>query len=398
MKPIIKFAGGAIALAAVGATAFWLGQQQAQGSMAGKPAPAGAAAMAPGKPGAPTGGPPPVTVEVAPVAQVAMPRAITAVGSLRSDESVVVRPEVAGRVAEILFREGQRARKGQVLVRLDASVQQADTQQAKANLNLAQSKYERARDLSAKGFISSQALDEAQSTYKVAEATYQVTAARLAKMEIRAPFSGVIGLRSVSIGDYVKDGQDIVNLEEIDPLKVDFRVPEVFMGSLKTGQTLQLGLDAFPGKEFQGKVFAINPLVESTGRAIVVRALIGNNDAALRPGMFARVRLLLGDENPVLAIPEQSLVPVGEDNFVFKVVNGSAVRSKIEIGQRRDGKVEVVQGLVNGDRVVIAGQQKLRDGAAVRVADSQTLVPTAGTPATPVVDPKAPPAAAKKAS
>jgi membrane fusion protein (multidrug efflux system) len=241
-------------------------------------------------------------------------------------------------------------------------------QQAKANLTLGKTKYERAIDLQRQGFISSQARDEAENNLRLAEAAAALAAARLAKTEIRAPFSGVIGLRSVSVGDYVKEGQDMVNLEAIDPLKVDFRVPEVYLKQVQVGQTLQVSLDALPGRSYEGSVFAINPLVDAAGRAIVIRAQVKNADTALRPGMFARVRLLTKDARDALVLPEQALVPQGEEQFVFRVVDGRVARTKVELGQRRDGRVEVVKGVAPGDTIVTAGQLKLRDGMSVTLA------------------------------
>jgi membrane fusion protein (multidrug efflux system) len=255
-----------------------------------------------------------------------------------------------------------------VLVRLDDSVTRADAEQARANLWLAKSKSDRAAELHQKGFVSAQAKDDAEGGLRVAQATLQSAEARLAKMEIKAPFSGVIGLRQVSVGDYVKDGQDMVNLEAIESLKVDFKVPEVFLQQVQVGQTMQLTLDALPGKAYDGKVLAINPLVDAAGRSVVIRALIRNTNAALRPGMFARVRLLTDEKSDSLVVPEQALVPQGEDQYVFKVVDGKAQRTRVEIGQRRDGKVEVLRGLAANDMVVTAGQLKIRDGTMVKLA------------------------------
>lgn len=359
-----------VGMLAVGGGGYWYGTQ----SGAGKPAAPGAVASASG--GAVKGGasgsaaasPQAVTVEAIKVAVMPMPQSITAVGSVRSDESVTLRPEVTGRIAEIRFREGQQVTKGAVLVKLDDSVTGADAEQARANLWLAKSKSERAAELHQKGFVSAQAKDEAEGGLRVAKATLQSAEARLAKMEIRAPFSGVIGLRQVSVGDYVKEGQDMVNLESIDSLKVDFRVPETFLRRVQVGQSMQLQLDAIPGKTFDGKVLAINPLVDAAGRSVVIRAVIRNNNAALRPGMFARVRLLTDEKADSIVVPEQALVPQGEDQFVFKVVDGRAQRAKVEIGQRREGKVEIVRGLEPADMVVTAGHLKIRDGTSVRLA------------------------------
>ncbi len=362
-KPIV---GAALLLLLAGASAlsYWAGTRTGSGAPG---------AAAPGK-GAP-GGPPAVAVEVARVAVVKLPQAIAAVGSLRSDETIVVRPEIAGRVAQIAFREGERVAAGDTLVRLDDSVQRADLARAEANLVLSKSKYERAVDLRNKGFISSQAKDEAENMLRVAQADTELMRARLAKAEIRAPFHGVIGLRQVSVGDYVKEGQDIVNLEAIDPLKVDFRVPEVFLARVRGGQTLQITLDAIPDRTYPGQVYAINPLIDANGRSVVLRARVPNVDARLRPGMFARVQLITTGERDTLVIPEESLFPVGDDKYVYKVVDGRAQRQKVETGQRRDGRVEILAGLAASEQVVTAGQLKLRDGAAVKAAAGTAAPP-----------------------
>jgi membrane fusion protein (multidrug efflux system) len=256
------------------------------------------------------------------------------------------------------------------LVRLDPAINRAEVQQARANLQLAQSKYERAVDLSQRNFISGQAKDEAENNLRVAEAAVALADARLAKTEIKAPFSGIIGLRVVSVGDYVKEGADVVNLESIDPLKVDFRVPEVFMTQVQVGQTLTVALDALPGRTFEGRIFAVNPLLDAAGRVIVIRAIVRNAETSLRPGMFARVRLITRDERQALVIPEQAIVPQGDEQYVFRVIDGKVARVKVEIGQRRDAKVEVLKGLGPDDVVVTAGQLKLREGMPVTIANA----------------------------
>jgi len=366
MKKNLVVAGVLAGLLLIGGSGYWIGKMQSGSSLptsATAVGPQPAVKAIPGEPGAG------VAVEAIQVKSVRMAQGLTAVGSLRSDESVTIRPEVSGRISEIGFREGQRVDKGATLIRFDTSVQRAELEQADANLGLSKSRLDRSRDLFTKGFISTQARDEAESNFRVAQANYDLAQARLTKLEIKAPFSGIVGLRMVSIGDYVKDGQDIVNLEEIDPLKVDFRIPEIYLKQLAAGQSLQITLDAFPNQTFQGKVFAINPLVDTNGRSIVIRAMVKNTEARLRPGMFARVRLLFSDERDSVAVPEQSLIPVGDEQYLFKVVDGRAQRFKVEIGQRRDGQVEVLQGLAAGDLVVIAGQLKLRDGSPVKIAE-----------------------------
>lgn len=379
-----------IVVSLIGGGAYWLGAKSATSlSKAGGAVPA--ASPAPKGPGG-AGGPPPVSVDAAKVKLQALPTSITAVGSLRSDESIVLRPEVSGRVAEISFSEGKPIAKGATIIRLDQSVQRAELAQAEANLALANSRVERARDLHKKGFISSQALDEAESTYKATAAAQQLSAARLNKLELRAPFSGVVGLRQVSIGDYVREGQDIVNLEKIDLLKVDFRVPEQFLKQLSVGQSLQLNLDAFTDRTFEGQVFAINPLLDANGRAVVIRARVKNPDNRLRPGMFARVRLLTNESKESMVIPEQAIVALADEFFVFKLAEGRAIRTKVEIGQRSTGIVEILSGLTATDSVVTGGQPKLRDGARVQIAtlDGTPMVQTstASVPVQPSPDAK----------
>lgn len=357
MKKKYVVAGAVAGILLVGGS-YWLGKSQGDAGAAKSVAASAAKPPAAG----------PIMVEASTVKPVRMAQGVTAVGSLRSDESVTIRPEVAGRIVEIGFKEGERVTAGATLIRFDTAVQRAELEQSEANLSLSKSRLDRSRDLFTKGFISAQARDEAESNFKIAQATHDLSRAKLTKLEIKAPFPGIVGLRQVSIGDYVKDGQDIVNLEGVDPLKVDFRVPELYLKQVAAGQALQITLDAFPNQTFQGKVFAINPLLDSNGRSIVIRAIVKNNDARLRPGMFARVRLLFGNEQEAVAVPEQSLIPVGDEQYLFKVVDGRAQRFKVDIGQRREGQVEIVQGLKAGDVVVTAGQLKLRDGALVKVA------------------------------
>lgn len=388
-----------LGIALAGWGGYWFGiQKNAVPSAAAAPG----AGQGQGKGGAAAGGPPPVAVEVAKVVTAPMPQTIVAVGSLRSGESITLRPESAGRISEITFQEGQRIVKGVPLVKLDPAIPQAELSQARANLVLAKSKFDRAVDLAQRSFISGQAKDEAENNFKVAEASVQLAQAKLAKTDIRAPFSGIIGLRSVSVGDYVKEGADIVNLEAIDPLKVDFRVPETYLRLIQVGQALQITLDALPGRSYDGKVLAVNPLIDTAGRSVVIRAQVGNQDTTLRPGMFARVRLITKEQANAMVVPEQALVPQGNEQYVFKVVDGRVTRVKVETGQRRDSKVEVLSGLVAGDMVVTAGQLKIRDGAAVRMAGTEggkapTGAAQAPQPAAPVAGDASPGAPANAA-
>jgi membrane fusion protein (multidrug efflux system) len=218
----------------------------------------------------------PVAVEVAEVTVATVREDVAALGTLRSNESVVVRPEISGRITALNFTEGAEVAKGQLLVALDTSVQAAEVQQAKANLALARANFERTVELERNKFVSQNAKDQALNNLRVAEAVLALAEARLAKSEIRAPFAGVIGIRQISIGDYVKEGQDLVTLEDISSLKVDFRIPEQLLASLRRGQTVEVETDAMPGKMFAATLDAIDPLVDQNGRALAVRARLKN--------------------------------------------------------------------------------------------------------------------------
>lgn len=310
---------------------------------------------------------PAVPVEAARVEVLPLTESVTAVGSLKSNESVVIRPEIAGRVVEISFEEGQPVDRGRLLLRLDDSVYRAELAEAEARLRLAERNYRRTEELHEQQVATARARDEAISNLEVARASVAVAQAKLDKARIHAPFAGIAGLRQVSVGDYISAGQDVVNLEDIDPIKVDFRVAERFLPAVRRGQTIEIRVDAFPGHTFRGEVYAIDPHLDVAGRSIVIRARVANPDRALRPGLFARVTLILETKPKALTVPEQAIVPRGEDQFVFTVVDGKARRTKVTTGMRRGGRVEIVKGLAGNDMVVTAGQMKIRDGAPVKI-------------------------------
>jgi membrane fusion protein (multidrug efflux system) len=307
-----------------------------------------------------------VPVETAKVQVGPIQRRLTAVGSLRSNESVILRPEVAGRIAEIRFDEGQRVEQGQPLVVLDDSIYRAEVEEAQASLELSRANYDRAIDLLKRGAGTTKARDEALAELRQDQAALELAKARLDKTVIKAPFDGVVGLRNVSVGDFVNVGQDMVNVEQIDPLKADFRVAEIYLGAVKPGQRIELRADAFAGETFAGEVYAIDPLIDESGRSIVLRARLPNSDNRLRPGLFVRVALVLNERNDAIQVPEQALVPQGTDQFVFRVVDGKAALTKVTAGIRREGMVEITEGLGPDDEVVTAGQLKIRDGVPVK--------------------------------
>jgi membrane fusion protein (multidrug efflux system) len=286
-----------------------------------------------------------------------------AIGTLRSWESVVVKPEVTGRIAKIAFEEGTFVKAGALLVELDTAEAEAEVLRTKAALELAQETYQRALKLRQQGAGSVATLDRAQADLAAAEANVKLAEARLAKMRLVAPFDGVLGLRKVSVGALLTPGQEIVNLEQINPLKVDFKVPEMLLASVKVGQVIRLRLDAMDRRTVDGTVYAIDPLLETGGRAIVLRARIPNPDGVLRPGLFARVVLTIEEKPDAIFVPEQAVLPGSDGSMsVFKAVDGKAVMAKVALGERIKGEVEVTAGLEPGDVVVTAGLPKLRPG------------------------------------
>ena len=354
---------GIIAIALVGLAGLGYYAYNANRAPAAEPAAPNGGAAKPGAGAAPASFP--TAVEVAKVAASDFADDVAAVGTLKSNESVVLRPEVAGRVASIGFKDGAIVAKGAVLVVFDAAIQDAELLQARANLALARSSYERNVELVGKKFLSQQALDSSSATLKVQEAAVQLAEAKAAKMRIKAPFTGMVGLRNVSVGDYLKDGQDLINIEDVATLRVDFKLPENYLGRISKGQNVEVVTDAMPSDRFQAVLDAIDPMVDQNGRSISARARLDNAKGKLRPGMFVRVRLQFGERKAVLMVPEQAIVPGGQP-AVFKVVDGKVNLVKVRLGVRRAAQVEVVDGLADGDLVVTAGQLKLREGAAVR--------------------------------
>ncbi|MGE8940359.1 efflux RND transporter periplasmic adaptor subunit [Leptospira interrogans] len=316
---------------------------------------------------APEAPPPPVqiAVEASPVEVGPIRRQIEAVGSLRSNESVILRSEIPGRIGEILFEEGQSVTRGTPLIKLDATVARAQVDQQNAGLVLSRLNYHRAQGLLTKGAGSQRAYDEAFAKLRADEAALALAQAVLDKATLKAPFDGILGLRKISVGDYVNPGQDLVNIENIETLKVDFRVSETHAVQLKVGQTIRVTLDAIPGTAYEGKVYAIDPAHDPNGRAVVLRARLPNKDGQLRSGMFARVVLILEDLKQRILLPETALVPMGQDLFVFRLDDGKAKLTKVKIGQRRFGSVEIVEGLDESAVIITEGALKLRDGALV---------------------------------
>jgi len=303
---------------------------------------------------------------------------VTAVGSLLAEESVIIRPEIDGRIVSLHFQEGQAVAAGTRLVSLENSEFDAQAAAVRADLKTEEQRLARTRELHQQNFISKDALDVQLGAVDRLKAHLAEAESRVAKSVIRAPFSGTVGLRMISPGAYVKAGTDIVRLESIGTIKADFRIPELYMSKLGSNQEISIRLDAYPGEEFRGRIYAVEPVVDEQTRTILMRARIPNKANKLKPGMFVRVAVTLANRPNAIIVPEQAIWPQGQDNFVFRVVDGKAALTKIQIGNRQPERVEIIQGLNATDTVVTEGQIKLRDGAPVMVMSAPAPAPAQG--------------------
>ncbi|MEN9982233.1 MAG: hypothetical protein RJB10_534 [Pseudomonadota bacterium] len=336
--------------------------------------PTGAAASGAGAPARPP------SVESAKVEVMKLTDDTQAVGSLKSRQGVTVRPEVSGRITQLNFKDGERVKKGQLLVQFDDQLQQAQVKQSQAELSIAQANHKRNQELVAQNFISKRSVEESAANLEVAQAKLSLSQATASRLKIMAPFDGMTGIRTVNVGDYLKDGGDIVNIEDIAAVYVDFRLPERFQSKVKKGQKAQVDMDALPGRKFTAVIQAIDPMLDANGRSVGVRACIDNRQNQLRPGMFARVNTVFSEREKAIVVPEEAIVPQAGKQFVIKLLDGAdkgteketktTQRVEVKVGIRRPGKVEILEGLAEGDEVVTAGQQRAqKDGTAVKVVE-----------------------------
>jgi membrane fusion protein, multidrug efflux system len=372
-----------IGIAMVGGLAWWW--QNKAPAVAPTAAPGSASPRGAG-PGGGGGGP--VTVEVGKVEQITLTDDALAVGSLRSRQGVMLRPEVSGRIARLGFASGQRVRSGQLLVQLDDTLQQAQLKQAEAQAGIARTNLQRSRDLLAQNFVSQSTVDQNIAALQVAEAQVSLAQAQASRMRVLAPFDGLAGIRKVELGDYVKDGADLVNIEDISSMAVDFSLPERYLARVRAGQPVEVTLDALPGKRFQGRIEALDSSIDANGRALLVRAMVENPGALLKAGMFARPRVVFEVRENALVVPEEALVPLGERQYVFTVVDGPdgqkvSRRVEAQVGMRLPGKVELLGGVAAGDVIVTAGQSRLLRGDALPLQVVDLAKPAAAGPQRP---------------
>jgi membrane fusion protein (multidrug efflux system) len=322
---------------------------------------------------------PPAAVETVVAAKQSVPVTIAALGTLEADQSIVVSPEIDGIVTSIDFTDGQRLKQGDTIITLDSDSLKARLMQTQARVTLTRANYDRASRLRKQGSGTERALDEALNDMRSAEADLASAQADLNKATIKAAFSGTVGLRQVSLGQYLKAGAPIATLADVDHLRIDFRVSEVFLTRIEKDQEVGVSLDALPGQTFKGTITAIDPVVDVSGRALSVRAVLANEGGRLRPGLFGRVNIVTLTRNSVV-LPEAAIVPQQTGGkAVYVVVEDAAAADAakdaprghhselrlVEIGERLPGQVEILSGVEPGDVVVTAGQLKLRDGAPV---------------------------------
>lgn len=324
--------------------------------------------------------PPAATVAVTEVREETWQPRLSAVGSVEAAQGIFVTNEVAGKVSSILFESGQKVRLGEVILQLDDSVDQADLKGLIAERNLAEIKLQRLVKLLRDRSVSQADHDEAKAQLDGAEARVSAKQALISKKRVTAPFAGLLGIRKVDLGEYLPPGAQIVPLDALEPIYVDYSLPERYLSELKVGQSVSVTVAAHPNRAFEGRISAINPGIERSTRSVRIRATFTNPEHLLRPGMFAEVQTLLPARKNLLTLPRTAIsyAPYGDAVFAIVEKDGKTTveRRPITTGAVQNGRV-AVEGLQSGDRVVVAGQVKLRNGQEVRI--DNRVVPQEGT-------------------
>ncbi|MBD9356430.1 efflux RND transporter periplasmic adaptor subunit [Methylomonas albis] len=315
--------------------------------------------------------PPPPLVAIAEVKQEQWPASLATVGSLRAVAGINISNEVAGQIKAIHFESGQTVKQGQLLIELDSATDQAELQGLQAEQHLAQIRYQRTAQLIDKKFVSQSDYDQNKALLEEASAAVASKQTLIAKKQIKAPFSGDLGIRQVDLGQYLPVGSALILLQKLDPIFLDFNLPERYLSQLSLSQQVTINVQAYPDTGFSGEIVAISPAVEQQSRSLKVQARLANQDRKLHPGMFAQVQIVSGKQSAVLTVPDTALTynPYGESVFLLTASDkGFTVQNRqVQSGQSRAGRVEIISGLNAGDKVVSAGQVKLRNGMPVAV-------------------------------
>lgn len=323
----------------------------------------GDAAKGPGGPGGPA-----PSVIVSTVQPMAFADRIEAVGTAYARESTTIASTVTERVVRLNFRDGEYVRRGDVIAELARGEESAGLSEAQARLTEAQQQLARLRQLQQRGFATNARVDEQQALVDAARAQAGGAQAQIGDRVIRAPFSGVVGLRRISPGATVTAGTEIATISDLSQIKLDFSLPETFLSAMRIGQAIEARAAAYPDQLFRGQVESIEATVDPVTRSVTVRAMLPNPDARLKPGMLLTVNVL-ANPRTTLAVPELAVVAERDRSFVFKVDSeNTALKTPIEIGARQEGMIEVRRGLTTGDRIVAEGTIKVRDGGKVRTA------------------------------
>src|SRR5437762_5780530 len=335
---------------------------------------------------------PATTVTSAPVKEEDWAPILSAVGSVSAVQGAVLSTDLAGTVAEVKFESGAVAKKGDVLVRLDVSSEEGQLRTAEADLELARQDLGRTRDLAARKVISKAELDAAESKFKQKEGAVDNMRAMVGKKEVRAPFDGQLGIRQVNVGQMINAGQQVVALTALDPVYVDFALPQQELAKLSAGFEVRVHTDAVPGREFKGKLTAVNSTVDTVTRNVTLQATLENPDHALRPGTFAKVEVMLPEKHKALVVPGSAIsyAPFGDSVFVIEKKKdpktgkeSQAIRQQfVRVGEARGDFVSITDGLKPNETVVSTGVFKLRNGMPVTI--DNTLAPKPQVNPTPV--------------
>ncbi|MGY3863123.1 efflux RND transporter periplasmic adaptor subunit [Aeromonas lacus] len=318
---------------------------------------------------------------------------IEAIGFIEPNQGVTLSTELAGTIDAITFESGKPVKADQLLLSLDSSVEKANLRASQAKLPAAKAKFDRFQNLYKTSSISKEQLDEAEAAYRSLEADIESLKATIARREVRAPFSGVVGLRNVFLGQYLQPGTDIVRLEDTSVMRLRFTVPQTDISKIKLGQTIKINVDAYPQTQFDGHITAIEPAVNYQSGLIQVQADIPNNDGQLRSGMFARASIILPTVQNQIVVPQSaiSFTLYGQNVYVLKeseetdkegkkVMVKRAKQVVVKAGERRGNDVHVLSGIQAGDEIVLSGQVRLSNDTKVHVVENDALAVPAQTP------------------
>jgi membrane fusion protein (multidrug efflux system) len=322
-----------------------------------------------------TAGIPALPIEAVPIRRMDVTRTIEAVGTAQANEAVAITAKSTGMVERLNFQEGQQVKAGVILVELEAAESSANISALRAARDAAKLAYDRAKQLIESKAVAQARLDELGKAYEGAEARLRAEQAKFSDSVIRAPFAGKLGLRRVSLGALVRPGDLITTLDDTSVIKLEFEIPETVLSGIATGNMVSAKAAAIPGRKFDGVVSTIDSRIDPTTRAVRVRAQIPNQDDALKPGMFMTVALSMGKEPNAMVVPEEALLAQGGEQFVFVIRDGKATRTRVTLGERLPGLVQITNGLHADDQVAVTGLQQLRDGSRVRVTNTQSSTP-----------------------